>query len=447
MSGDRIDVYGKSYYNGANSTSTNYTVAVLDLLNGLFGAPTSVAGTKGTAAEVNSLPTTNADLSSFIGDGGRNAGTVPKAAINWILLDEQFHYVKGGYSNVSASAALKDHAGELSNISVTKNGYLYVYCSNQSPVPVYFDNVQVVHTRGPIVEETHYYPFGTRLEAICSKAASSLVNKYQFTGKERQSGEFSDGSGLEVYDYGNRMYDNQLGRWMTIDPLADKYVLLSTYHFTANNPIRYTELDGRYFVDSKGNKVAVSVNKGGQVIIGKNASADLKRMANLVNSSGSKSAVDMFNKLGNNETKINFKIETTPKDNGLLGLHQAHDKDGPVKWEAGTGGTGKFEKMPDYVKGKDGKYKYREASITIFEGNFDKGEIQYQRDAVKDQGLTKEDMMVATFTHEGFHDIDQETIDAIKTRQQGGTNNYDVEKAAETKAENKVYEEVKKKNK
>lgn len=56
-------------------------------------------------------------------------------------------------------------------------------------------------------------------------------------------------------------------------------------------------------------------------------------------------------------------------------------------------------------------------------------------------------MMVATFTHEGFHDTDQKTIDAIKTRQQGGRDNYDVETAAENKAENKVYEEVKKKRK
>lgn len=56
-------------------------------------------------------------------------------------------------------------------------------------------------------------------------------------------------------------------------------------------------------------------------------------------------------------------------------------------------------------------------------------------------------MMVATFTHEGFHDTDQQTIDSIKTRKQGGANYYDVERAAETKAENKVYEEVQTKRK
>ena len=53
-------------------------------------------------------------------------------------------------------------------------------------------------------------------------------------------------------------------------------------------------------------------------------------------------------------------------------------------------------------------------------------------------------MIVSTFTHEGFHDTEQQTIDAIKTRQQGGANNYDVDNAAETKAENKVSEDVNK---
>ena len=198
-----------------------------------------------------------------------NDGTTsssPKAYINYIILDDQLKYVTSGFSRVGTSGSVKNHWNDASmqNVPVPKNGYLYVYVSNESNQDVFFDNLQVVHVRGPILEETHYYPFGLTMAGILSKAVGfgSPLNNMKYNGKELQSNEFSDGSGLEEYDFHARLLDPQLGVWHNIDPLASKFFHWSPYASMGDNPICNIDPNGKKYVnfDENGNYIGITKN-------------------------------------------------------------------------------------------------------------------------------------------------------------------------------------------
>ena len=53
------------------------------------------------------------------------------------------------------------------------------------------------------------------------------------------------GSG-NSYDFGARIYDPRIGRWLSLDPLAHEYPFASSYNFALNNPIKLIDPDGRY---------------------------------------------------------------------------------------------------------------------------------------------------------------------------------------------------------
>ncbi|MBL0339750.1 MAG: hypothetical protein IPP71_01835 [Bacteroidetes bacterium] len=125
----------------------------------------------------------------------------------------------------------------IQNIVIPKNGYIYIYVANESPTPVYFDNLTILHKKSNVSELNDYYPFGL-LNQFQSQTSLSFdpINKLQYQGKELQSQ-----LNLSRLDFGLRHYDATLGRWGVQDP---KMQYFNPYVAMGNNPVSHIDPDG-----------------------------------------------------------------------------------------------------------------------------------------------------------------------------------------------------------
>jgi RHS repeat-associated protein len=273
MAGDSYNIRVSAGWNSGSSATNSSTNVLNDLLNILS---TGVAGQSGGKVAAGDLQAggsgLNSALTSFLG-AQTTTGTKPKAYLNWILLDEQFKVVNGSNGFVQVGSSGSATALTQTGLTVPKSGYLYIYTSNEATnIDVFFDNLQVTHIRGAILEETHYYPFGLTMAGISSKALKCNYsrNKKKFNGVELSSKDFSDGSGLELYETIYRSYDPQIGRFHQIDALSDLNLNWSTYTFAQNNPILFSDpygldtIRGKLPKDYKPQPGDVWINKKGQ---------------------------------------------------------------------------------------------------------------------------------------------------------------------------------------
>lgn len=238
---DQINVTVDYYFPAqtADNSLANGLTSLVNLLTPLFntaGAPAALAG-KGfdISQEIsNSIP-----FSSFITpQHPEDPGSVPKAYLNILFFDEQFRFVSQNSTFVGVSVAGSRQTITKSMVEAPKNGYVYIYVSNESNNLVYFDNFQVSHVRGPLIEEDHYNLFGAKMNGICSRSLPDIYNKIGYQGKELE-----DALDLDWNDFEARNYDPQIGRFIEQDPA---YQFASPYVGMGNNWAMGTDPNGKY---------------------------------------------------------------------------------------------------------------------------------------------------------------------------------------------------------
>lgn len=274
MSGDRIHTTVDFYYSVANATNTgaNGIQSLLANFASALGASPQVMSVlkDGVSTITTSLQNTPA-LVNLLNSPNSTSGTnnAPKAYLNILFFDDQFKF-----DNTSSTAIpvpyLVNSRGTISRLDLNavkanKNGYVYVYFSNETNEMVYFDNLIVTHEKGQILEETHYYPFGLTIAGLSSRSIQKLENQYGYNGKELQAQEFGGVTGLDWYDYGARMYDGQTGRWLMPDQLSTMYHPYSPFCYVANNPVKFIDPTGMAFLDPRDTKVNSSRGTWGEI--------------------------------------------------------------------------------------------------------------------------------------------------------------------------------------
>jgi RHS repeat-associated protein len=250
MAGDMITASVLSYYAGTSTSSNpNIVTNLLANLTSLIGNGPAAAGTlvHGAAPNVTNNLNNVTGFANAVEPYSYTNGT-PQAYLTILFFDERFNFIMAADGGVAQAQVRTTDAGNpnalpliLKSIQAPRNGYAYIYISNRSDQPVYFDNLTINVTTGNIAEEDHYYAYGLKIAAISSKklgdvGEGNLANNFQYQG-----GVAETDADIGWQDFDLREYDAQIGRWEQQDPY-DQFA--SPYVGMAADPINGVDPDG-----------------------------------------------------------------------------------------------------------------------------------------------------------------------------------------------------------
>lgn len=251
-----LEVYAKYEAFNEAGTANNLNTLITALTAAFALNPSGGIGLEGQAAY--DAFTNYYEAGSLIDPNDIEDEDSPRAFLNYILFDENFEFVDAGFDQVTTNAeqvgvspnVLHDYLNL--HVKVKQKGYLYVYLSNEHPVlaNVYFDDFKIVHHTG-VEQSDDYYPFGLTFNSY--KRDNSTKNNYLYNGKELQ-----DELDLGWMDYGARMYNSSIGRWMVQDGKAEYYFATSPYVYALNQPTNAIDPDGNIVIFINGLHFGIS---------------------------------------------------------------------------------------------------------------------------------------------------------------------------------------------